>query len=63
MAPRRKRPPSDPALYRNPTGNRRPMVARYPGSCQMCGEDWVVGVTVVQRWKGREVHPHCIGKE
>ena len=39
------------------------MIAQYPGTCAMCGEDWDVGVTVVQRWKGREVHAGCIGKE
>ena len=59
----RKRPPSDPAMWKPPRGNRRPMIARYPGSCEMCGGDWIVGVTEVQRVNGREVHVGCADKE
>lgn len=58
-----RRQPSDPAEFRTRRSNRGPSTARYPGTCDACGEPWVVGTTKVQRVRGREMHIACAGKE
>lgn len=59
----RTRQRSDPAEFRPGRHSRGPSIAHYPGSCDDCGESWVVGVTPVQRVHGRELHTYCAGKE
>lgn len=58
-----RRQPSDPAEFRPHRHSRPPSIAQYPGTCDACGEPWEVGVTHVQRVRGREMHIACAGKE